>query len=200
MAEKNLPLYKLIITDDPELGINAMALVNDPAISVDWIAFSEQNICQFKTVDEAQRIISGPFLIPDILIYRFDEKHGKHFVTIDAPMIKNVALRFFKEGNTSNVNLMHNDNIQPSDIYMFESFLIDSKHGINTPIGFDALPDGTWFGSYKVDNPVVWDKYIKTGIFKGFSVEGLLGYEKTKTKEQVEMEEIISELEGLIRQ
>jgi len=31
---------------------------------------------------------------------------------------------------------------------------------------------GTWFGMVKVKNKDVWDDYVKTGLVKGFSVEG----------------------------
>jgi hypothetical protein len=34
------------------------------------------------------------------------------------------------------------------------------------------LPVGTWVGSIKVENEEVWNDYIKTGIVKGFSIEG----------------------------
>jgi hypothetical protein len=44
--------------------------------------------------------------------------------------------------------------------------------------GFDDVPDGSWFGSFKVNNDEVW-QMIKDGKVKGFSVEGLFQYKST---------------------
>jgi hypothetical protein len=65
---------------------------------------------------------------------------------------------------------MHNGQ-QVEGVYMFESFIIDKQRGISAPAGFDNIPDGSWFGSYKIENDEVWN-LIKAGTFKGFSVEG----------------------------
>ena len=34
------------------------------------------------------------------------------------------------------------------------------------------MPVGTWMVSMKVNNDEVWEKYVKTGLVKGFSIEG----------------------------
>jgi hypothetical protein len=51
-----------------------------------------------------------------------------------------------------------------------ESFIIDERKP--TPKGFSKLPDGSWFGTMKVDNDEVWQQ-IKSGEFRGFSIEGI---------------------------
>jgi hypothetical protein len=43
--------------------------------------------------------------------------------------------------------------------------------------GFEYAPDGSAFASYSIDNDEVWGK-VKSGEFKGFSVEGLFNYKK----------------------
>jgi len=43
---------------------------------------------------------------------------------------------------------------------------------------------GFWFGVYKVNNKEVWDKYIKTGAVKGFSVEGIFADKTILAKKQ----------------
>jgi hypothetical protein len=60
---------------------------------------------------------------------------------------------------------------------MFESFISDTKRGIKPMEAFKDLPDGTWFGSFYVENPKVWE-LIKKGEVKGFSVEGMFDYEQ----------------------
>jgi hypothetical protein len=47
--------------------------------------------------------------------------------------------------------------------------------------GFEDVPDGSWFGSFKVDNAEVWAE-IKAGKVRGFSVEGQFNYRKTGDK------------------
>jgi hypothetical protein len=77
---------------------------------------------------------------------------------------------------------MHDSNQQVSGVTMFESFISDTDRGILPMRGFEDAPDGSWFGSFKVENEEVW-KMIKEGNFKGFSVEGIFEYSKAKTKE-----------------
>ena len=37
----NLPVYKLVIDDNEELGVDFVALVDKPAIEKNWMAFDE---------------------------------------------------------------------------------------------------------------------------------------------------------------
>ena len=79
---------------------------------------------------------------------------------------------------------MHDDNMQLDGLVMFESFIVDSKRGIKPMNGFEDVKDGSWFGSFYVENPQAWD-LIKQGKVKGFSVEGMFDYVlPTKTPEQ----------------
>ena len=70
---------------------------------------------------------------------------------------------------------------------MFESFLIDEMKP--TPKGFDKLPNGSWFVSYKVDNDDVW-KQVKDGTFKGFSVEGVFSESRQMDVDKMIIEEV----------
>jgi hypothetical protein len=53
--------------------------------------------------------------------------------------------------------------------------------GVNPPLGQEHLKDGTWFGFIYIGDKNVWDEYIKTGIYTGFSVEGNF-YESVATE------------------
>ena len=55
--------------------------------------------------------------------------------------------------------------------------------------GFEDVKDGSWFGSFKVENDDIWAK-VKSGEFQGFSVEGIFGYSETVSKEQLMVEKI----------
>jgi len=64
------------------------------------------------------------------------------------------------------------------------------------PFTFDELPDGSWFGSMKVDNDDIWNNYIKTGEFQGFSVEGVFEPVLADEKDEDIIQGIINNING----
>ena len=131
----------------------------------------------FAIQSESEHIITGPLMIPQQLIYRKSERFGEHYVKFSVDTIKQIAIKFSKKGYQKNVNLMHEADMQVEGLTMFESFISDTKRGIKPMEAFKDLPDGTWFGSFYVENPKVWE-LIKNGEVKGFSVEGMFDYEQ----------------------
>jgi hypothetical protein len=124
-------------------------------------------------MDKERKIITGALMLADLPIYRRSEKMGEFYVVFDKFQIEKIVQRFMKNGFTDNVNKMHDAKQTVDGVYMYESFIVDSQRGIRPPVGFEDAPEGSWFGSYKVDNEDVWNNFIKTGEFKGFSVEGV---------------------------
>ena len=180
-----LPIYELKIQEDlaDDAEVSFVALVDKPAIQKDFLVFNEQRIA-FAIQDEEQHIISGPLMLAEEPIIRNNAKYGQHFIKFSAETIKEIAIKFSKKGYQKNVNLMHDDNMQLDGLVMFESFIVDSKRGIKPMNGFEDVKDGSWFGSFYVENPQAWD-LIKQGKVKGFSVEGMFDYVlPTKTPEQ----------------
>ena len=161
-----LPIYKLTI-DEAHEGVSMVALVENPAIEENFMAFAKHH----KFAETDKRVLTGPLMIPDKPIYRNDER-GEYYVVFDKDTIYKIVQKLFKQGAQSAVNLAHATPVQ--GVTMFESYIIDREKGVMPPKGFDE-PDGSWFGSFKVDNDQVWDEFIKTGKFKGFSVEGAFG-------------------------
>ena len=131
----------------------------------------------FQIVSEDEHIISGPLMIADMPIYRNNEKFGEHYVTFSADTIKQIAIKFAKKKYQNHVNLMHDPTMIVDGCTMFESFIVDKNRGIMPMKGFEDIADGSWFGSFYVENQEVWDN-IKNGALKGFSVEGLFDYEQ----------------------
>lgn len=196
----DLPLYELVIKEDESdpTGVDFIALVGTPAIKRNWVAFNEEEIktrFAFKGDDE-KRIISGPAMIPDMPIYRRNDKGEEWEVMFKKPTIQRIIEKFFKAQNTGNFNLEHKRNLLADGVYLIESFMIDSERGINAPEGFKDLPDGTWFISCKVDNETIWNDFIKSGRFNGFSVEGYFA-EKPVEEQVNEVEDFISKLKQL---
>jgi hypothetical protein len=115
-------------------------------------------------------------MLADSPIYRNDER-GEYYVTFSKDTIKQIAQKFFRKGYQNNVNLMHDDGQMLTGLTMFESFITDEKRGIKPMSAFADVPDGSWFGSFKVDNEGAWDM-IKDGKVKGFSIEGVFNYRR----------------------
>jgi hypothetical protein len=131
-------------------------------------------------------------MLADVPIFRSDATYGDYYVVFSKDTIFKIAQKFFKRGYQSNVNLMHSPDQQVEGVTMFESFITDASRGILPMKGFEDAPDGSWFGSFKVDNEGVWND-VKEGKFKGFSVEGLFTY-KTKPNKEQELMNAIKEI------
>ena len=198
--ERNLPIYNLeILSDvDSDMEVDYVALVDRPAIDKNFLAFNENNVqMSFAIQDEDEQIITGALMLADKPIYRNDE-NGEYYVVFTKDTIKQIAQKFFAKGYQSNVNLMHDSGTKLEGLTMFESWITDSKRGIMAMKGFEDVPDGSWFGSFKVNNPDVW-KMIKDGKVKGFSVEGLFSYKKADIQ-QSQVQDLWSQIQQILSQ
>ena len=132
---------------------------------------------QFQIQDEEKRIVSGYFMIADLPIARLDDEGKIFYVVFRKDTIEKIVNKFMKNGFSSKVNLMHNSNALAEGVYVIESIIVDSKRGMKAPDWAEKVPDGSWFGSMKVDNEEVWQQ-VKSGEFRGFSVEGLFAQDR----------------------
>jgi len=194
-----LPVYQLEISDDVNdlSEVDFVALVDKPAIERNFLRFNE-NRANFVIQNEERRIVSGPLMLADTPIYRNDE-NGEYYVMFTKDTIEKIAQKFFKKGYQSNVNLMHDNNQAVDGVTMFESFIVDESRGVATMKGFEDVPQGSWLGSFLVENDSVWSK-VKAGEFKGFSVEGLFNYKKGKqemSKDEQIWHRIVEVLQGV---
>ena len=165
---------------------------NNPDV-VSELGYIGQKFSSFSISDE--QIITGPIMLADVPIYRNDAQDG-HYVVFSADTIKRIALKFFKKGFQQNVNLEHDKGQTVAGVTMFESWIVDPKRGVQPMTGFEDVPIGSWFGSFKVENNDVWQK-IKSGEVKGFSVEGIFAY---KQPEQTIAEQTMSKIYDILSQ
>lgn len=191
----NLPVYALEISTDlnDQSEVDFVALVDNPAIQRNFLAFNEHKEFKFEIQSEEKQIISGPLMLADTPIYRND-KNGEYYVTFSPQTIEQIVQKFFQKGFQNNVNLMHDANQQVQGVTMFESFICNPSRGIAPMKGFEDAPAGSWFGSFKIDNQQVWAD-VKAGKFSGFSVEGLFNYKKQVDSNQKMWEQICEILE-----
>lgn len=187
----DLPIYKLVIDESEDSGVTAIALVDKPAIELNWHMFSKQQ--KFKA-EYKRRIISGPLMVADLPIYRNDSQYGEHYVMFTKETIEKIVYKFAKQSDNKAVNKMHQESLTADGVFLFESFIIDKERGILTPKGHEELPDGSWFGSMKVDNDEIWNEFINSGVYRGFSVEGYFKPQPL-TEDEALMREVLAHLE-----
>lgn len=166
-----MKLIELIIDETMELsGIDAISIVENPAIEENWIALSSQKEYKFAEVDKEKKIIMGALLVPDKPIYRRDEENGEYNIFFSKDTIRQCMEMFFQNGNQSNATFEHMENI--SGLTLVESWIVEDANMDKTKLYSLNAPIGSWVGTMKVNNDVIWNDFIKTGKVKGFSIEG----------------------------
>lgn len=158
-------------TIDDILGeLKRISLVSEPAIESDFMLFSDVEL-RFKSIDDEKRILTGPAMRPNINIKRYNDKGELYYGFFSEEVVRQAAEMFFKKGsNINKTNLEHEFEID--GVYVFESWIVENPEvDKSRELGFSGVKKGDWFVSMKVDNDVVWNNYLKTGIIRGFSVE-----------------------------
>ena len=174
-----MKLYDIYIDPtDFETGMDAISLVADPAVEVDFLKFGKDKPMSLNFADEERHIITGIALLADTPIYRIAPDGTEYYVRFTKDCIRQLVEKYFKFGLTNSVNIEHKDNQFVDGVTMLESYIIDKERGI-CPNEFASAPDGSWVVSYKVNNLDVWDK-IKTGEVMGFSIQGIFHLVETK--------------------
>lgn len=167
--------------NDEKSGVDVFALVDEPAITLNYQVFSKDGKGtdikgipltpqKFQVIEK--NIIAGPAMIPNLPIYRNDKEHGEYNGFFSANTVRMIRDKFMKKKFTDNVNLMHEAGLTVDDVYMVESFIIGGPMGNVKPKNYEGdLVEGTWWVAFKVSNPEVLE-IVRNQLVKGFSVEG----------------------------
>jgi len=183
-----MKIIEMLLGDIEKDGVFAISLVDKPAINEDWVALSEEPIL-LKSLDLEKRIILGAVLVPDRKILRKDKDGSPYYIYFTADTIEKTAQDFAKKKNLSNITKDHNSNVD--GVTIVETWIkTDDKLDKSNSFGMD-LPIGTWFVSMKVDSDEIWNDYIKTGVVKGFSIEGRFSDIEKKELSAIEDEDDI---------
>ena len=189
-----MKIIELILDEDSKVsGIDAISIVEAPAIESNFIALSNHQV-KFATVDTEKRILMGPALIPNRPIYR-NQDGEEFYVYFSKSTIEKAMQLYLTKGNQGNATLEHDGKIQ--GLTLVESWIkVDAEKDKSAAFGMND-PVGTWYVSMKVDNEEIWNEYVKSGKVKGFSIEGFFA---DKTTEMSKEEIILSEIKKLIKQ
>jgi hypothetical protein len=156
--------------DDVFGELKRISLVSVPAIEEEFLLFNSIDL-EFKTLDEEKRIVTGVAMRPDIHIPRKDDEGQLYYGFFSKDTIRKAAELFFKKNsNANNTNLEHEFEID--GVYVFESWIVEDENNDKAKaLGFSDVRKGDWWVSMKVENDVVWNNYLKSGLIRGFSVE-----------------------------
>ncbi len=175
-------IVELVIDELDELaGIEAISVVENPAIEEDFIALKNQEEIKLAELDKEKKILLGPLLIPNKPIFR---KSGEeeYYIYFSRETVRKASEGFLMKGNQSKSTLEHQHSIK--GLTLVESWLVeDEVHDKSRKYGMD-VPVGTWMGAIKVNNDEVWNEYVKTGKVKGFSVEGYFADKMERPKDK----------------
>lgn len=178
-----MKIIELVIDEeDFYAGIDAISIVENPAIEENFVALKNQKKYEFAEVDKDKRLLAGPVLIPNKMIYRQD-KEDEYYIHFTKDTVRRASEMFLQQGNQNNSTLEHA--VPLKGLSLVESWIIDDKENDKSNIYNMNLPTGTWMGVVKVYNEDIWQEYVKTGLVKGFSIEGYF-VDKAKKKEELE--------------
>lgn len=186
-------IVELLLDEENEVtGIEAVSIVESPAIESDFIALKSQEL-QLAKVDEEKKILMGAALIPNKPIYRKSED-GEFYVYFSADTVRKASELFFRNGNQNNATLEHK--LAINDLTVVESWIVENKEKDKSSIYNLDVPVGTWMISMKVNNDEIWNEFVKTNKVKGFSIEGYFA-DKATLKASVVDKESETKLEAI---
>ncbi len=183
--------YEAIFNEEVS-GVYAISLVESPAMEGNFIALSKQEEIQFKEVDKEQQILMGLVLEPNKPIYR--NQNGEEFnIVFSEQTIKELSYNFFKQKHQSNSTIEHDTKQKIAGVTFTESWIVENPtNDKSNNFGF-SYPKGSWVAVMKVDDPAIWDNYVKTGKVKGFSIDAMLSLKEVNLNSNINMSNQILE-------
>jgi hypothetical protein len=166
--KKKLPVREFKINPENDSWVSAIAITTTPAIESSFITFNSDVAKQRFSANNERKELLGIAMIADRRIYRNSPEHGEYECFFSAETIREISQVFAQKGFNNNINIEHTD--VSADSYVFQSFIVDSKLGINSPTGLGAK-DGDWIVGIKCKSDEVYETLKDLDC--GFSVEGI---------------------------
>ena len=185
-----MDIIELILDEENEemVGIEAVSIVENPAIESDFIALADQEI-KLAKVDDEKRIVMGAALIPNKPIFR-KRNDTMFYVYFSEDTVRRSSELFFQNGNQSNATLEHQ--MKASGLTVVESWIVEGEQDKSRIYGLD-VPKGTWMISMKITDDKLWAEIKEGKKYKGFSIEGFYSDRATIKKSKEDMSEIESQ-------
>ena len=198
-----MKIIELVLDDDQITGIEAISVVENPAIEEDFIALKNEEV-KLAEVSNEKRILLGALLIPNKPIYR-RKGDDEYYIYFSKSTVEKASQLYLMNGNQSKATLEHQHSI--NGLTLVESWIVEDvvqdksrKYGLNVPVG-------TWMGAVKVNNDQIWEEFVKTGKVKGFSIEGYFADKMERPKdntlndiEEEEAKDMLKHIRRIVKQ
>lgn len=122
------------------------------------------------SIDEDKRIVTGPLMIPNKMILRRDDKGEPYYIFFTRETIRKMMEKFLKLNKHNNTDIQHDNQVTTTNTLLETWISEDKMYDKAYKLGY-ALPMGTWYVSYKINDDKTWEK-VKSGDLKGFSLAG----------------------------
>lgn len=163
-----MDIIELFIDEDDQVsGIDAISIVENPAIQEDFVYLKNQEF-KLAELDKEKRLLLGPALIPNKPIYR-KSADKEYYIYFSRNTVRKASELFLKRQKQNRSTLEHE--LPLNGLTVVESWIVEGEQDKTKMYDMD-VPLGTWMVSMKVENDDVWENYVKTGKVKGFSIEG----------------------------
>ena len=181
-----MDIVELFIDEENEIsGIDAISVVENPAIEEDFIALKNQEF-KLAEVDKEKRILMGPALIPNKPIFRKNDDN-EYYIYFSRNTVRKASQLFFIKGNQNRSTLEHE--VPLNGLTVVESWIVEGEKDKSRHYDLN-VPIGTWMVSMKVDNDEIWENYVKTGKVKGFSIEAYFTDKLERPKDNTIQDEL----------
>lgn len=191
-----MKIVELILDDDNDnAGIDAISIVENPAIEEDFVALKKHEV-KFAEADKEKKILVGALLTPNKPIYRRQDE-DEYYIYFTRETVRKASQMFLKKGHQRNSTLEHAEPLK--GLTLVESWIVEDKQKDKSAFYGMDVPLGTWMGTVKVDNDEIWQDYVKTGKVKGFSIEGYFA-DKAEEPKETGLKESFDEILDFIEQ
>ena len=117
-----MKVVELIIDEKDEMsGIQAISVVESPAIMEDFVMLSKQQTL-LKGVDKKRGVLVGAALIPNKKILRRDKEGNDYEIFFSEETVRKASEGFLINGNQSEATLEHMDNL--TGLTVVESWIV----------------------------------------------------------------------------
>ena len=126
-----------LILDEEDIGVEAISVVENPAIEEHFIALKNEQY-NFAEQDKEKRLLVGAALVPNKPIFR-KKGDDEYYIFFSRETVRKASQMFFKKGYQSSITLEHEMKLE--GLTVVESWLVESDkdksrhYGLNVPIG-----------------------------------------------------------------
>tara|TARA_R110002096_G_scaffold118363_1_gene256272 strand:- start:5108 stop:5845 length:738 start_codon:yes stop_codon:yes gene_type:complete len=177
---EDLDIIELIIDENNlEDGIEAISLVESPAIEENFVALSRHKV-EFKSVDDEKRIVVGLALVPDREIFRKSGDYA-YKIMFSKETVKKASELYLKRLKNNNATIEHE--LAVKGVSLIESWIVEDPNMDKSNLYKLDAPEGAWAVVMKIDNDEIWED-VKQGKYLGFSIEGFFSQKEQELAKQ----------------